>query len=87
MTASARFLAKRLSESGWLAIDCATSLENAVGIVSRERLATEANPAMKWLVEVLTAASRSIESVAILDRIGEPGERPGESLERAAGSR
>jgi hydrogenase 3 maturation protease len=30
-------LAERLSGSDWLAIDCGTSLENAAGIVSRER--------------------------------------------------
>jgi hydrogenase 3 maturation protease len=30
-------LAERLAESDWLAVDCGTSLENAAGIVSRER--------------------------------------------------
>ncbi len=30
-------LAERLAESDWLAIDCGASLENAAGIVSRER--------------------------------------------------
>ncbi len=132
-------LAERLSESSWSAVDCGPLLENAAGIVSRERpdrlviadaarmglppgervlvsrhglpisffldrlepteretvilgiepadlpfgegLSIEVNAAVEWPVGVLTAGPRDVESVAILDEIGGPEERPGEPLE------
>ena len=46
-----------------------------------EGLSTEVNAAVEWLVGVLTAGSGDIESVAVLDGIGGPEERPGEPLE------
>ena len=46
-----------------------------------EGLSTEVNAAVEWLVGVLTTGSGDIESVAVLDGIGGPEERPGEPLE------
>ena len=46
-----------------------------------EGLSIEVNAAVEWPVGVLTAGSRDVESVAILDGISGPEERPGEPLE------